>query len=471
MLLLEQKRRLAVAILFGVFLCYSCSQKGEPIFEKTKKIVYKKPKISQKTNKIININGSMTGQDGRQKSMAGWFITFINQKTGISRVAEIDNNGNYRVQHLDKKQNYTIALLSPEFIFSAVLVIPSDHEDRAYQYFKFTQTKSPYFLTHKGSTLLFRSEKNIEVDKKSSIPLVNGIPEGMQPHYLGLQLNLNADDIKENNDIDEDGILNQDDKDLDGDGIINTLDIDDDGDQLLDIFDKDSNGNGKNDENESNLDLFFSQGLEWIFAQITLEVSIESQLPKYKLSFFTKIAANSSAKKISIRGPQDLLTNLSSKTPWDRHLLDDGQHDDGAKNDGYYGFTIPLNALPSYYQVVFFQLHFGSPPNTWMMEFPYIFSPIQSLSSLTTFNYNDTGRIITRSGQPFGAEHDYHWFVSTRDQQGKSIYTTPPILSNTNTQTLPEYILNPKITYQFILTYGLVNRLRGYSSHLIITTQ
>ena len=447
-------------------------------------------KSSTALGPVVAVRGSIASQSGNQSDMQGWVVALVEKGTEISRVAEVDSAGLFTFKGASPTKVYTIVLLSPTYIVSAVLSHPGLAVNTVRQYFTITSSTLPR-LIHKGPIVTLQSELGIQIQKDSATDVNgDGIPDGIA-NVIGIELTAAEDAVdasqrdfsllaapKSTSDYDKDGIRNIVDPDIDGDGLANGFDSDDDGDAILDIFDQDSDGDVIADSLQTDNDLYFPEGVEWIMAKFEMTPEDKGTF-RSTLTFFTKIRSDGPLPTaVQVRGAPHLLAgaNVEAKDAdgaiveqaWDRLLLDDGQSEDGAGDDFLFArkIVLPAGKVPSFHQVAFFQLAFGTGDDQWFMEFPYTFAPVTPKAIKST--YEKFSGQINLSGNPFGDIQDFLWTASVFDAEtGLKIYTTEANFGSVRAVALPTNILEDGKKYTYDVTAQVLDRVPGFVAYTI----
>lgn len=426
-----------------------------------------------------DVKGAVLGQFGGQAQMAGWIIAAVERDYNIARVAEVNENGLFELKQVFIDRPYTLALLSPNYIVSSVLSLPSEIDLTIKQFFNFRSTVMPTIID-RGKVINFQTFNGIEpVNDLASDQDGDGKPDGVQSLSLALGDTQRRSTLALTNDpgdiadVDLDGTVNNKDPDIDGDGVINVFDSDDDGDAIFDIFDIDANGDNEADFNQSNTDMFFKEGIEWLTVQYELDYE-DANTAVASLTFSAKLYPNTQPFQVQIRGSQSLLngstynvtdsSGIATETEWDRLLHDDGKSEDGGAGDRLFAQKIKLQSgkKPKSNQAVFFQLAFGSSNNAWFLEYPFTF-PSVSVSGITA-QYDANTRIVQLIGNPFGAIQDFIWLVNIYNESGQKIYGSDPQQGTSRTTTIPDNILESGTTYTYKVVAQVLDKVPGYSS-------
>lgn len=447
---------------------------------------------------VANIRGSVASQSGNQSDMQGWVVALIEKDSEIARVAEVDSAGLYTLKGVSASRVYTIVLLSPTYIVSSVLSHPGIAANTVRQFFAITSATLPR-LIHKGPIVTWQNESGIQVQKDAATDVnADGIPDGIA-NVIGIELALAGDGGADSDsehpergpigfgllaapksvtDFDKDGIKNILDPDIDADGLVNVFDPDDDGDGLLDIFDQDSDGDLIADSLQTDHDLFFPQGVEWVMVKFEMEPTGDGAF-KSSLTFFTKLRdGGPMPTAVQIRGAPHLLADANVEAiaedgavveqAWDRRLLDDGKSEDAAADDLLFGrkIILPADKVPTYHQSVFFQLAFGAGENQWFMEFPYTFAPVTPKAIKST--YEKFSGQVSLSGNPFGDIQDFLWTANIFDaESGLKVYTTEGNTGTVRSVAIPANIFEEGKTYQYDVTAQVLDRVPGYVAYTI----
>ncbi len=379
-----------------------------------------------------SVRGAITGTDGSQGGLSGWYLVLVERNTGVSRVSMVNQGGLYEFRGVRMGAAQTMVLLSPAFKLTAVLAIKPKVPQTIRQFFM-PQATLPQ-LIHNGKIMTFFDESKLEVTGDMAADSDEDlIPEGLDPVAA---LNLSGIDQ------DQDGVDNEKDPDIDGDGLINWFDDDDDADGILDIFDQDVDGNFILDQTERNVgDCFFTDCIEWFATQLFMDSSTSEN----SMKFATKLRSDCSSKDIRIRGAASLFSaaqkrRLNTLTDeqtgeqvdaevsgvWDLTLVDDGLGGDGNAKDRVWGEVVYLQpgSLPAAGSVIFLQVGFGSKSSPWYKEYPFIFPDIK----MKTFSvqYDATIRRVTMVGDPFDTTRDYVWKVEVVDADGQVLWISEP---------------------------------------------
>ncbi len=466
------------------------------------------------------IKGSITSESGGQGDLSGWNLCLLDRDFNYCRTAAVDTAGLFSFKGIDTGRVYSLVLMSPSLIFSAILSVPSSEKTGFLtQYFKISSSNLPRVI-YKGATLSFQNTSGITFEKsvvKDSD--ADGVPDGMTSgqfslensnpsfaHQLGLYGQGNSDldspfdmpargfDLAANSatlDTDRDGTPNQKDSDIDGDGIPNVFDADDDGDGVLDILDRDANGDLINDATAVLGDGYFGIGVEWIAVNYSLAKQDDNSTKKL-LTVVAKLRSGVNPSAVQIRAPNTLIKNATvdvisstgttSSAAFDGLLMDDGKNGDGAANDGFFArtITLPSTAVTVRNMVILVQLRFGSDADAKYMEFPYTFPPI-TLGTVTALHSGSStlGTFQCCSGNPFGSSvTDFGWSVKIFDSSKKLFYSSPAQAgaSAASTYTMPTGIWENLVnlatageTFTYKISASLFDRIPGYPSFNIQT--
>jgi hypothetical protein len=433
--------------------------------------------------------GSIASQSRNQSEMEGWVLVLLDKKTEIARVSEIGAAGLFSFPHVDKSATYTLVLISPSYVVSAVLAPPGAIANTVQQYFKITDSTLPR-LIQKGPIITLQSDEGISLTKDLAAD-VNGdmIPDGIA-NVIGIELtdddpSFGLTQSISTADIDTDGIRNIDDPDIDGDGLANVFDSEDDGDQIYDVFDPDSDGDAILDVNQQTHDLYFPIGVEWVSVKYEMIPTTSGSFTS-TLTFYTKLRKSETMPgSVSILGAPYLLSGATVdelspvaegeegageriSSAWNKLLADDGTSEDGGKNDLLFAKKVNLEGVktPAFHQVVFIRLGYGSGSNQWFMDFPYTFAPITPKAITAT--YSKLSSVVQLSGNPFGDIQDFVWIVNIYHPEKGKIYTSESTSGSTRTIKIPDNILEESdTTYTYKVTAQVLDRVPGYVNYTI----
>ncbi len=450
--------------LLGFVLVTACGKAGETTSDQQLSL----------NGQAADIIGSISTQSGGQSDMRGWIVVLVDRDSGLSRVAEVDAAGIYRLRQVPTDKAFTIVLLTPDFIVNSVLSLPSPVQNTIRQFFSIQSSVLPR-LINRGDVVVFDKIEGISVTNDLAADADgDGVPDGMAAFGLA------ASPGASNSDLDADGTPDNVDADIDGDGVINWFDPDDDGDGLLDVVDLDANGNLVMDSQEQTIDVFFKQGLEWVSA--TVEKTPEGATQKTTIQLATKMNTLYAAPlAITVRSAANILNSAtveyvdsetgeeSSQAFLDRRLFDDGHNEDGSENDYLFGRKITLAAGVSLRsnQMLFIQMAYGDPADPWFVEFPFLLPAIKPKS--ITARFDSSTRTINLIGNPFSNLQDYLWTVKVFDPDGLLLHSSVPVLgSQTKLQVISEDLLDTG-TYTFRVMAQLLDRIPGYPSFIINT--
>ncbi len=427
----------------------------------------------------VDVTGSITSQFGGQSRMSGWIMTAIEKDTGIARIGQVTRSGQYTFKKVFSSRTQTLALLTPDYVLSSVLTIPSTIDKTVKQFFNFTSDTLPPIID-KVKIINFRDPTLVSVtnDLASDVD-GDGKPDGTK----GLTLDrldggfflLSPTINKGSPDVDKDGILNDYDPDIDGDGVLNWFDPDDDGDAVLDVLDSDANGDGVPDTDQAKTDAYFNEGIEWLSVQNELE-PIDDETSKVTLYFTVKVRPESLPTSVTIASSKSLfykskVTTISESgketvDDWDMTLLDDGNNEDGGANDGVWARKVALNPgkAPKPNQVVFIQLVYGAGDTAWSMDFPYTFPSITP--EQITAQYDANTRSINLVGNPFGTSQKFMWSVIVSDADGQKIYSSDPSLGTKRLITLPAALVADSEGYTYRVAAQLNDKVAGFPTYI-----
>jgi hypothetical protein len=447
------------------------------------------PTSSNALPAVVTVRGSIASESGNQSDMQGWIVVLVDKATEACIVSEVDAAGLYTLKGVTASKTYTLVLLSPTYVVSAVLSHPGLVTNTVRQYFAITAATLPR-LIHKGPIVTLQSEVGVTIQKDAATDLNgDGIPDGIA-NVIGIELSgarmLTGGPLggfaltaapKSTTDYDKDGLRNVVDPDIDGDGLPNGFDSDDDGDGLYDIFDQDSDGDVIADSLQTDNDLYFPLGLEWLMTKFEMTPNDDDTF-KSTLTFFAKVRGDGPLPSaVQVRGPIDLVTaNIEAvsedgsiiEQAWDKLLLDDGASEDAAADDLLFArkIVLPESKLPAFHQVTFVQLAYGSGDDQWFLEFPYTFAPVTPKAIKST--YQKFSGQISLTGNPFGDIQDFMWRANVYDAEtGLKVYTTEAKFGTDRAVTLPTDRLEVGKTYQYDVTAQVLDRVPGYVAYSI----
>lgn len=417
-----------------------------------------------------------------------WALAAFEHDSGIARVAEIDNAGLYTFRQLNTDVPQTLALLTPDYILTAVLSIPGAVEKSIRQYVDVDRASLP-LLINNGPIIQFQNTDGLVVARDLASDLDgDGIPEGSVS--LGASsvttstalrdgFNLQSTAAAIPVDTDSDTVMNNVDPDIDGDGIINVLDPDDNGNGFLDVFDGDANGDLVNDTGAKNTDLYFNEGVEWVAVQFDMAPKDDGTGMKTTLKFTTKVRDNVTPDAIQIRGAPSLLNNATydakddtgnvSVQAWNRQLFDDGVSEDNSAGDRIFAKRIDLAEAkaPRAHEAVFFQLVFNASSAPFYLEFPYIFPDLKPAA--VTAQYEKTSRTVLLLGNPFGPEiQDFIWLVNVYDADGVNLlWQSTAIPASSRQFPIQDNIMVSGTTYKYSVSAQTLDKIPGYPAYTI----
>lgn len=451
----------------------------------------------QSDGPFLDIVGSVSTQTGRQSAMAGWVVVLMDKESSISRVAEVDDAGLFTLPHVFTQKVYTIALLSPDYVLTAMLALPSAQPQFIHQYFTLDATFLPK-LIYKSETLTFQNLDGVVLDTKSFTTDrdQNLIPDEIRqpvdgepaPVALGLALPVQRGGLRlvgqvNETDYDGDRIPNWKDSDMDNLGLPNIFDADDDNDTFADVFEKrDANGDQIPDELQSVSDQHFTQGLEWLGVIYEKEQQADDSYVSH-LTIAAKVRDDAQPNSVQVRGPAKLLNDsflADTQDAWDRLLVDDGKNQDGNAGDRIFGRRIRLAATtePKGYQVLFVQLGYLQAEIPWFQEFGFTFPNNLTLRSLTTEYVAITFQFQILQ-DPFGVDvtaneagdaASFIWYVDIYTLDGAYLFSTPEQESPTNSYTLGAdklAVLEDATTYTYQVVMQSRARVPGYPTYVI----
>lgn len=378
------------------------------------------------------IVGAITGTDGSQGGLAGWFLVLTERNSGVSRVSMVNSAGLYEFRGVKMDSAQTLILLSPAFKRTAVLAITPKVPQTIRQFFKPSGQLPP--LVHNGKIMTFSDESLVSItDDMAADSDEDLIPEGLDA-ASGLRLS--------GVDQDTDGVLNESDPDIDGDGLINWFDDNDDADNNLDIFDQDVDGTFVIDTVEGKVgDQFFTDCIEYFAVQ----VFTDSAASETSMKFASKLRPGCGNGDIRVRGAPSLFSGSEVRRlnevedangqvteemvpgVWDLTLKDQGIGGDGNAGDRVYGEVVYLQSgmTPAANSVVFLQVGHGDLSNPWYKEYPFIFPDINMSSYSVT--YDASIRRVTMVGDPFGTNRDYLWYAEVIDGDDQVLWRSDPV--------------------------------------------
>jgi hypothetical protein len=229
----------------------------------------------------------------------------------------------------------------------------------------------------------------------------------------------------------------------------------------------------------SNLDGFFSDGVEFVAVQYNYRPNDKTGTYETTLTFTTKVRSEVTPDAVQIRGAPSLINGatydsvgddrVAVSAAWNRLLADDGKSEDGNPNDRIFAKKVKLaNAKsPRAYEMVFFDLVFGTGPSAWAMEFPYIFPPLTPAK--IGAQYEPAAKLVRLTGYPFGSKvEDFIWTVNicTADS-GKVMYQSDPIPGTTRQFTIPSNILDPSASYKYYVIAQTLDKVPGYPAYTV----
>lgn len=438
---------------------------------------------------LNDIIGSIRSKTGSQSEMESWAIAAIERDTGIARVGEIDSAGLYTLTKLRTDMPQTLALLSPDYILTAVLSIASTTPGAVNQFIEVGKPNLP-LLINSGTILEFQNFEGLTVTKDLAADADGDLePDGMVSisgqnsalRGFGLQgFDLQgATPGPQPVDTDTDGNLNATDPDIDGDGLVNWLDSDDNGNGIRDVFDGDANGDLQNDKapGANNTDLYFKEGVEYIAVQFEMAPKEDGSGNVTTLKFTTKVRDEVVPDAIQIRGAPSLIKDATYKVKdeqgnetvqaWNQQLFDDGNSDDGNPGDRIFAKRIDLAEAksPRFFETIFFELAFGG-ESRYYVDFPYIFPDLKP--SPVTAQYNAATRMVILLGNPFGPNiQDYSWVITVFNADGKNIWQSESVPATTRTFQIQENILVAGQTYKYSVAAMTLDKVPGYPAYTI----
>ncbi len=397
-----------------------------------------------------DVTGSIQDSTGSQTGMSGQVIVLTQRDTSMSYVSEITANGTYAFKDVEIGEAYTLYLLSSSYKYSAILSRPGTANATVQQWFTLSSVQIPR-LKYNGLVLNFLDLDGITMTTDIAADADSDyIPDGSS-YFAGLSLRseLNALGLTSSvdqatlslveQDTDTDSVVNTLDPDIDGDGIPNFIDDDDDGEGFLDVFDSDHNGDLVNDSIQETGDVYFSKGVEWVSAQISMEQNSSGSDEIY-ITYSVKLTTDYSPQYVAIRGAEAFTTGATvDGAEWDGKLVDDGTGEDGASGDLIYGKKVLVTSYPYGHQMIFFQIAYGSSaddPN--FVEFPYTFPNLQPDKDIALAVNTSTHAFTLGGDSAFGSVTDYFWYVFVYDSDGERIYLAGPTSGSTSSITIPE---------------------------------
>ncbi len=470
-------RRNIAAIIFASAALAGCGEPGET-----------KSSPCSLCGDYNDVVGSIRSKTGSQSSQMAWALAAFEHDSGIARVAEIDNAGLYTFRQLNTDVPQTLALMTPDYILTAVLSITGTVPKSIRQYVDVDRASLP-LLINNGPIIQFQNTDGLVVTRDLASDIDgDGIPEGSVS--LGASsvataaalhggFNLQAAAPPVPTDTDLDGAQNYNDPDIDGDGIINVLDPDDNGNGILDVFDGDANGDLLNDIGAKNTDLYFNEGVEWVAVQFDMAPKDDGTGMRTTLKFTTKVRDNVTPDAIQIRGAPSMLNNATyeakddagavSVQAWNRQLFDDGVSEDNSKGDRIFAKRIDLAEAkaPRAHEAVFFQLVFNAASAPYFIEFPYIFPNLKPAA--VTAQYEKTSRTVLLLGNPFGPEiQDFIWLVNVYDANGVNLlWQSQPIPASNRQFPIQENIMVAGQTYKYSVSAQTLDKIPGYPAYTI----
>jgi hypothetical protein len=405
------------------------------------------------------VSGSIQDATGSQTGMSDQIMVLYNRDTGLSYVSVIDATGIYTFYGVDTSAVYTLVLLSSTYKYSATLSVPGAVANTVQQYFTLSGATVPR-IKHNGLVLNFLEFVGISLANDVAADSDgDGTPDGSN-YFAGISLQaslappgLNLMGNGSTVDTDLDGKPNHQDSDLDGDGVPNFIDDDDDGDGTLDVFDNDHNGDVINDSIQELGDVYFSVGVAWVSAQISLEPSSDGTANNIYITFNAKLRGDISPVYVSVRGPDSILKKgvieavttteaaalTAETTEWDGKLIDDGASEDGAKGDLIYGKKVKLESFPYGHQLIFVQIAYGDSTSPYFVEFPYTFGNLQPDKDISlSVPLVTTSETFSLAGDsPFSTVTDYLWYINIYNSDDKKIHTAGPTAGKTSSTTIP----------------------------------
>ncbi len=442
---------------------------------------------------LNDITGSIRSKTGSQAQMQGWVVAAFEHDTGIARVSDVDLAGLYTLRKVRTDVTQTLALLTPDYILTAVLSVPGTVDKTIRQFIKMDRPTLPLMINN-GPIITFQNFDGITVKKDAASDQDgDGIPDGsvslgasggagltddLGENLAGFNLQT-ASTVPQNIDTDKDGVPNSRDPDIDGDGIINVLDPDDNGNGILDVFDGDANGDLANDTapGANNTDLYFTQGVEYIAVQFDMSPKDDGSGNETTLKFTAKVRDEVTPDAVQIRGAPSLLNNATyiakdntgadSIQAWNRQLFDDGLSEDANPGDRTFAKRVTLAdaKAPRAHEAVFFQLVFGGKA-PYYVEFPYVFPDLKPAA--ITAQYESTSKTVLLIGNPFGNDiQDFIWTINVYDDTGHNIWQSKPIVGSTRQFAIQDNILEKGKAYKFSVAAQTLDKIQGYPAYTI----
>lgn len=431
--------------------------------------------------------GAIVSQSGFQGDLKGWWLVLTAVGTSASYMAVIDENGLVSWPTLPSDGVYTLALLTPNFLLSAVLAQPVDDKANVQQYFKFKPGISLPRLVQKGAVMMFQTKDGIEMDPTlTKADNQDGIPNGVRI-TAGDSLGLTAPTVLINKAYTQNrdalrlaGAAGGSAIDDDGDGIIDIFDSDDDGDGITDAFDSDANGDGIEDIAQTKGDLYFGSGVKWVGARYSVEETTDGSISDIMLTLAVQVDDPKRIVKVTVDSTPGFLNQAQAMKAntrigvWDQTLVDDGQSDDGAAADGLFAKRVSLGKIGQMpnNRVVVFRVSIGEGGSPEVKDYIYRFPNIKPKPITTMFEPKN--RTVTLNGEPFGVGDNFVWEVAIVKGQGEEMiqtYSSPPIKGSQKSFAIPHAADGAQESLHYQVIVHAPERIAGYPAYSIKTPQ
>ncbi len=413
------------------------------------------------------IKGSIKSVTGSQSEMNQWIVALVERDSGIAHSGVVNAVGNYTIQGVDTTVPYTMILLDPQYRFSAILTYVGINAGKVRQYFSITEDRLPT-LVHNGPIINFTDFSSVDWENNEAADSNdNLIPDALEASAK----------LATTVDSDSDGLVNDADGDIDGDGLPNCFDSDDDGDGIPDSFDTDANGDGVADLSQDVGDQYFPRIVKYIAVQLVQEVQGDGSLAS-TLMLTTQMQEDEKATAVQVKGSSVLFTDAESVqfdptsgaeslAAWDQTLADDGNNEDGEKDDGIFARRVQLvsGVVPKANQVFFVEVTQGTGDTRLLNEFPFTFPSMTT--GVISGTFTAATRLVKLTGTPFGSVTTFHWSVHVYDASGIKVFASEPIEGSLSTYTLPSGAIDEGETYTARIVATAIDRIPSFPSWVI----
>ena len=432
-----------------------------------------KEDLSIELGLIGSISGYIQTTFGSGGEFANWKLFLMQKSTNKGYLAQINALGEFKFDNVEDNKSYTLYLFNPDYQIASALSLKTNHSGAIGRYFEPEEGRLPYLII-KGQTMTFNEPNELSVDDSYLIADNddNSIPDTVAPFW---------------NLTDEASIeFLESQFDRDGDGITNIFDNDDDNDLIVDLIDEDSNDDGIKDLYAASHDHYYPGDIEMFSSSIERHEQADGSFINY-LSIRARAAAGLSVKQIKILGPESVLNgsvgiNTNSdgsqgEFGWEGALYDDGTHFDMATDDRVYATKLRLaNSLPRRFHCIFLELvseyaDLDKKGEDVKKEHKSYYGRGIHTTELGNITASiDENNLVSISGEPFPEALTYEWTLLIYDANGRTIYESQTLPSNTASLQLPTQALPEENNLSYKVVASTVQRTSGYPEYSVHST-